>query len=222
MSKTFNIYCDESCHIEHDHKPFMFLGSISSPYIQVKNHTKSIKELKLKHNFYAEIKWTSVSNSKIDFYLELVEYFFQSDLRFRVVGVDKARINAKEHGKSYDEFYYTMYYYLLKYDIQKDNNYNAYIDIKDTLSGYRLIKLKKILNSKKLNFRTVQNIRSHESILMQLADFLMGAVSYLHNDQLKLNEAKMKVIEKIKVLSKDRLCKTNYNNKVNIFFIELQ
>ncbi|MBE6250150.1 MAG: DUF3800 domain-containing protein, partial [Bacteroidales bacterium] len=27
MNKTFNIYCDESCHIENDHKKYMFLGS---------------------------------------------------------------------------------------------------------------------------------------------------------------------------------------------------
>lgn len=25
-NKTYNIYCDESCHLEHDHKKFMFLG----------------------------------------------------------------------------------------------------------------------------------------------------------------------------------------------------
>ena len=36
MNKTFNIYCDESCHIENDHKKYMFLGSISSAYPQVK------------------------------------------------------------------------------------------------------------------------------------------------------------------------------------------
>lgn len=46
MSKTFNIYCDESCHIEHDHKKFMFLGSVSSAYNQVKLHTEQIKQLK--------------------------------------------------------------------------------------------------------------------------------------------------------------------------------
>ena len=58
MSKTFNLYCDESCHIEHDHKPYMFLGSVGCAYNQVKRHTERIKELKDKHKFNAEIKWT--------------------------------------------------------------------------------------------------------------------------------------------------------------------
>ena len=57
---------------------------------------------------------------------------------------------------------------------------------------------------------------------MQLADFLMGAISYLHNDEFKQNEAKMRIIDRIKVLSNDKLCRTNYSPKVNLFFIELQ
>ena len=55
MCKTFNIYCDESCHIENDHKSYMFLGAISSAYPQVKRHTSRIKELKKKHHFYAKL-----------------------------------------------------------------------------------------------------------------------------------------------------------------------
>ena len=112
MSKTFNIYCDESCHIEHDHKPFMFLGSISVAYNQVKLHTEKIKELKEKHHFYGEIKWTNVSKSKFHFYMELVDYFFATDLKFRTVGVEKSKINNEAFGSSYDDFYYKMYYSL--------------------------------------------------------------------------------------------------------------
>lgn len=55
MDKTFNIYCDESCHLENDHKNYMFLGSVSCAYPQVKRHTERIKELKNKHKFNAEI-----------------------------------------------------------------------------------------------------------------------------------------------------------------------
>jgi len=118
ISKTFNIYCDESCHIEHDHKSFMFLGSVSSAYNQVRFHTKNIKDLKAKHHFYGEIKWTSVSKSKLHFYLELVEYFFATDLQFRAIGIEKSQIKSAEFNNSYDEFYYKMYYYLLNHNIK--------------------------------------------------------------------------------------------------------
>lgn len=222
MSKTFNIYCDESCHIEHDHKPFMFLGSISVAYNQVKLQTEKIKELKEKHHFYGEIKWTNVSKSKFHFYMELVDYFFATDLKFRTVGVEKSRINNEAFGSTYDDFYYKMYYYLLNHNLNSLYNYNVYLDIKDTLSAYKVNKLKDILNTKFGVFRNVQNIRSHESILMQLADFMMGAISYQHNNEAKENQAKVQVIKKIQNHSGENLMQTNYSDKLNLFFIELQ
>lgn len=222
MSKTFNIYCDESCHIENDHKKFMFLGSVSSAYNQVKLHTENINDLKKKHNFYAEIKWSKVSKSKLRFYLDLVDYFFATDLQFRTVGVEKSKINNDAFNQDYDDFYYKMYYYLLNHNLSSLYKYNVYLDIKDTLSAYKVNKLKDILNTKFGVFRNVQNIRSHESIIMQMADFLMGAISYLHNDEHQQNKAKVQIIKKIQQHCNEDLSKTNYSKKMNLFFIELR
>jgi hypothetical protein len=222
MSKTFNIYCDESCHIENDHKKIMFLGSTSVAYNQVKFHTAQINELKKKHRFYGEIKWSKVSKSKLRFYLELVDYFFATDLQFRCVGVQKTKINAGAFNMSYDDFYYRMYYSLLNHNINTTYHYNVYLDIKDTLSAYKVNKLKEVLNTKFGVFRNVQNIRSHESIIMQITDFMMGAISYLHNNDAKINLAKVQIIDKIKHNCKDQLDKTNYSDKLNLFFIELR
>ena len=222
MSKTFNIYCDESCHLENDHKPYMFLGSVSSAYNQVKLHTAQINELKTKHNFYAEIKWSKVSKSKIRFYLDLVDYFFATDLMFRPVGVEKCKINNEAFNQTYDDFYYKMYYRLLNHNINSTYRYNVYLDIKDTLSAYKVNTLKKILNTKFGVFNNVQNMRSNESILMQMADFLMGAISYLHNDKEKKNTAKMQIIRKISQHCSEDLLKTNYSKTFNLFFIELR
>jgi hypothetical protein len=199
----------------------MFLGSVSCAYNQVKRHTERIKELKDKHKFNAEIKWTNVSKSKLRFYEELIDYFFDTDLKFRTVGVDKSKINYEAHGKTYDEFYYTIYYYLLN-KVDPAYNYNVYLDIKDSLSANKVNKLKEILNTKLGVFRNIQNIRSHESILMQLADFIMGAISYYHNNIEKSNSSKMKLIMKIKQHSGIELDKTNYSDKLNLFFIELR
>lgn len=96
MNKTFNIYCDESCHIENDGNAFMFFGSISCAYPQVKRHTARIKELKDKHKFNAEIKWSNVSNSKLGFYIELIDYFFDTDLRFRTIDWIKYHIDQNK------------------------------------------------------------------------------------------------------------------------------
>ena len=204
------------------HKKFMFLGSVSSAYNQVKLHTEHINQLKKKHNFYAEIKWTSVSNSKLRFYLDLVDYFFATDLKFRAIGIEKSKIKCEDFGSTYDDFYYKMYYYLLNKNIDTLYNYNVFLDVKDTLSAYKVNKLKDILNVKYGVFRNIQNIRSEESLLLQLADFLMGAVSYSNNDELKANAAKVLVIEKIRHHAALDLSATNYSKKLNLFFIELR
>ena len=223
MDKTFNIYCDESCHIENDHKKYMFLGSINCAYPQVRRHTERIKELKDKHKFNAEIKWSHVSMSKIQFYLDLVDYFFDTDLKFRAIGIDKPQIRCDDFNSNFDDFYYKMYYQLLNYKVDTTNHYNVYLDIKDTLSAIKVRRLKDILNVKYGVFRNVQNIRSEESVLMQLADFLMGAISYNANFDQKQNLAKVLILDKIsKHANMSNLAKTNYSEKLNLFFIDLK
>lgn len=224
MNKTFNIYCDESCHIENDHKKYMLLGSISSAYNQVKRHTERINYLKKKHNYYGEIKWSKISSSQLLFYKELLDYFFDTDLRFRSVIIEKEKIHNDIFGQDYDTFYYKMYYYLLNHKKNTEYTYNVYLDIKDTLSAYKVNKLKDILNVKFGVFRNVQNIRSHESIIMQLTDFITGAISYHLNDNEKKMTAKKQIIEKIKQHSNQTLEVTsNFSEKkMNLFFIELR
>lgn len=223
MYKTFNIYCDESCHLENDHKKYMFIGSINCAYPQVRRHTERIKELKDKHKFNAEIKWSHVSMSKIQFYLDLVDYFFDTDLKFRAIGIDKSQIRCDDFNSNFDDFYYKMYYQLLNYKVDTTNHYNVYLDIKDTLSAIKVRKLNNILNVKYGVFRNIQNIRSEESVLMQLADFLMGAISYNANFDQKQNFAKVLILDKIsKHANMTNLAKTNYSEKLNLFFIDLK
>ena len=224
MSKTFNIYCDESCHLENDHKKYMLLGCVSSAYNQVKRHTQRIKELKEKHNYYGEIKWSNVSNSKILFYKELVDYFFDTDLMFRAVIVNKSKINVSEFNQDFDDFYHKMYYQLLNHNKNSSFNYNVYLDIKDTLSSHKVNKLKEILNIRFGVFRNVQNIRSHESILMQVADFIMGALSYNLNNNEKKVIAKRQIIDRIEQHAPNGLMSNSQyaENKLNLFFIELR
>ena len=224
MNKTFNIYCDESCHLENDHKKYMLLGSISVAYNQLKRHNDRIKAIKEKFNFYGEIKWSGVSSSQSQFFKEIVDYFFDTDIRFRALVVDKTQVQNEKFGQDFDTFYYKMYYQLLNHKKNSEYAHNVYLDIKDTLSANKVNKLKEILNIKYGVFRNVQNIHSKESLMMQLADLIMGAISYeLNNDEKKVT-AKRNIIEKIKQHSKHSLnASTGYSEKkLNLFFIDLK
>ncbi len=155
--------------------------------------------------------------------MELIDYFFDTDLKFRALGIKKSAINCEAFQSSYDDFYYKMYYQLLNYKIDTLDHYNIYLDIKDTLSAAKVRRLKEILNVKLGTFRNIQNIRSNESLLLQLCDFIMGAISYQNNDVHHSNEAKVAIIEKIRRHSNLMdLSHTNYNSKLNLFFIELR
>lgn len=54
---------------------------------------------------------------------------------------------------------------------------------------------------------------------MQLADFFMGAVSYLHNNEEHKNIAKMQITEKMRKHCEEDLLQTNVSSKMNVFLL---
>ncbi len=126
MNRTYNLYCDESTHLENDGMPFMLIGYIGTPYNQLKQHKKYIKSLKKQYNFKGEIKWSGVSNAKYVFYNDLIEYFFATDLFFKAIIVRKNQVNDEYKELSYNDFYFKMYYQLLHHKLSMEDSYNIY------------------------------------------------------------------------------------------------
>lgn len=222
-TKTINLYCDESTHLENDGMPYMLIGYVSSAINQIKIHAAYIVGLRQKHKFKGEIKWSKLSESNYHFYADLIDYFFSSELNFRAVIVNKTQINNKIDGFTYNDFYHRMYYQLLHHKIDMEYTYNIYLDIKDTCSYKKIKTLKTILNYDYGNVRNLQFIRSYESYFLQLADVLMGALNYHLRKEQKVT-AKLKIVEKIKSHTKRPLDMSTPKaaNKFNLFFIELK
>ena len=227
MSKTFNLYCDESTHLIHDGHPYMLLSYISIAYPQIRLAKEEIKAIKRKFNYTEERKWTNVHSATYKVYAELVDWFFMNDLEFRAVVVDKSQIDEKRADYSFNDFYFRMYFQLLHTKVDFQNRYNVFLDIKDTCSGEKLEKMKKIM-SYNSSIGTLQFIPSRESVFIQLADVLMGAINYnlrIQKGDVKGNViAKLKLIEKIKRHSNISLNTTTplSRNKFNLFFITLK
>ncbi|MHC4738052.1 MAG: DUF3800 domain-containing protein [Planctomycetota bacterium] len=233
MSITYNIYCDESCHLEHDHIPIMLFGAVWCPRNKVKDISKQIRQLKTKHNANGEIKWTKLSSGgRIQFYQNLLDYFFAEDnLNFRclvVVGKDRLNHDYFNQG-SHDSFYYKMYYQLLLNVVNKpESHFNIYLDIKDTRGSRKIRELRNILHNKLGDYEhstisQIQLVRSHESELVQLADFLMGAVAYCNRDDIsKNNSAKINIIQKIKTYTRTDLIHScpPWEEKFNLFIFQ--
>ena len=194
----YNIYCDESCHIQHDGNDIMVIGGVFCSKKSAKKINKEIRKIKEKYGIIkSEVKWHKVSNNKIDFYYELINYFFSNDeLKFRcVIAPEKKKLNLKNFSLSYDDWYYRIYYLLLKEIVSIDSEYYIYMDIKDTNGGAKIKKLKNVLNNMLYAFysdvvKNIQLVRSDEIEIIQLSDILIGAVSYVNRNLNSSDNAK--------------------------------
>lgn len=206
MVETVNVYCDESCHLENDGQRIMVLGAIWCSDPKKRETAQRIAEIKRKHGMPAtfEFKWTKVSASKIEMYMDLVDYFFDDDdLRFRCLVVpDKTKLDHARHGQSHDEWYYKMYFNMLKVLLKPSDRYHIYLDIKDTRSREKVCKLHDVLSNNAYDFsrsmiRRVQQVRSHEIAHIQLADILIGAMVYAFRDE-RANAGKWDIVSRIR------------------------
>lgn len=227
MSEVFNIYCDESCHLQHDHHPIMVLGAVWCPLEKKQQIFNRIKEIKARHGFSSkfEIKWTKVSPAKKQFYLDILDYFFDDDdLHFRALLVpEKDSLDHEQFNQTYDDFYYKMYFDLLKVIFKPDAKYRIYIDYKDTRGGEKINRLHQVLCNNMYDFsreiiERVQTVCSKEVHLIQLTDLLIGAISYV-NRNLNTNSAKVLLIERMSKRSGYTLKHSTLllEQKVNIF-----
>lgn len=210
MPNIYNIYCDESCWMHFDQSQVIAWGAIWCPQESVKEIHEELRTIKRIYdiNPYFEIKWNKVSMGEIEFYLELINFIFErDDVFYRCLIVpDKSILNHAEFKQSHDEWYYKMYYDLLKAivdpAINPNTSFNIFFDYKDTRQSNSLRELQNTLvnsfrNTEKDLIIQSKGVNSEEVGLVQLADLLTGAMTYFNRGLYK-NEAKIKIIELIK------------------------
>lgn len=225
---NIRIFCDESCHMLNDVSSIMTFGAIQCPVEKVRQVSLEIKTIKKHFSCTGELKWTKVSPKNLQFYKALIEYFAgQENLKFRSLIVkDKGKLdhdfyNAGEH----DNFYYKMYYHLLRNIIGKKNtcSYEIFLDIKDTKSSLKVKKLREVLSYSFYDFemsriQKIQQMRSNESNLLQLCDFLLGAVTYANR---KLDSSNTKLLITEELSNQCNVCLTEstppWEEKFNLF-----
>ena len=227
MSETYNVYCDESCHLENDRQKVMVLGAVWCPLEKAHETSIRLREIKMSHGLPSgfEVKWKKVSPGKSRFYMEWMDYFFDDDdLHFRALIVpDKTKLRHGEFAQTHDTWYYKMYFDMLKVILSPRGHYRIYLDVKDTQSSSKVRRLHDVLCNNAYDFareiiQRVQTVRSHEVELLQMADLLIGTVSYA-NRGLSDNAAKVKLVERMKKRSGYSLASTTLlkEEKVNLF-----
>lgn len=227
MSQIFNIYCDESCHLENDGENVMVLGALWCPTNKAREIAERIREQKVKHKLSAdfEIKWTKVSPAKLAFYQDVIDFFFDdNDVHLRAMVAHKGNLkHAAFPGQDHDGWYYKMLFTLLSPLLTPDERYRIYLDLKDTQNSRKATKLREVLCNERYDFdrhliQWIQPVRSHEVEQLQLCDLLIGALSYI-NRGLGGNSAKLALIERIKHRSRYSLVRSTLlrERKFNVF-----
>jgi len=229
--QIFNVYCDESCHLENDHLKVMVLGALWCPLEKTREIIDDLHQIKIYHHFTNafEAKWTKVSPGGLQFYQTLMNYFFsREDLHFRALIVpDKSLLDHEAYRQTHNDFYYKMYFDMLKIILNPKDHYRIYMDIKDTRGGNKIRKLRELLNkvlsSHLYDFspeviERIQIVRSHEIEILQLTDLLIGAIASA-NRHVTVSPAKQALVTSMREKSGYSLLNTTLfrEDKVNLF-----
>ncbi|HZM06554.1 MAG TPA: DUF3800 domain-containing protein, partial [Candidatus Saccharimonadales bacterium] len=187
-----------------------------------------IHALRDKHKVGGEFKWQKVSPSRLEFYKELVSSFFSEGdrLRFRCIAVDRTKVDLlKYHQNDQELGFYKFYYQLLHHWILDFNEYSIFCDYKRNREMRRLTVLARCVASSNLSasLSSVQAIRSEESVMIQLADVLVGAASARLNGSLVTGSAKHRLVEYLESKLEHPIAATAKSvSKFNVFIIDPQ
>ncbi len=233
------VYCDESYPDLFSSKSprarYIVIGSLWLAQENRKRFKQEIHVLKDRYKVGREFKWTKLSPSKLDFYKELLVWFYekQEDLRFRCIAIDHEKVDLFRFHKNDQELgFYKFYYQMLHHWIHSFNSYFIYCDYKRNRLASRLTTLKDCLENANLSasIRNLQFVRSEESVLIQLSDVLTGIASTKLNKNFYTSlgkhgssRSKEEVILFLEELLGREIAPTSlHDKKFNVFRINLQ
>ncbi|NLF74015.1 MAG: DUF3800 domain-containing protein [Candidatus Anammoximicrobium sp.] len=227
----FEAYCDESnpevLGSTSSDKKYLLIGGV---WLQSEDRTRfkdGIHHLRRTHRIGGEFKWNRISRSRQQFYVDLVNYFFdQGDrLRFRCIVVDREKVDLTRFHESDQELgFYKFYYQLLHHWILDFNEYAFFLDTKKNHRPDRLKVLRRCLDSSNLSslVTNVQGIDSRQSVLIQLADVLTGCASRKLNESSRGSQPKDAVVKAVEQRLGHQIGPTSRAEaKFNVFRINL-
>ena len=199
----YEIYCDESCWealYDKDSHRFAAIGGIWIPAEKRQEIKTHITNLKTKYSLYGEMKWNHISPKSVEMYKELVNMFFDDDqIRFRAICIKAAEVNHERFNAGNGELgFYKFYFQLIHHWMLMGNSYQVFVDYKTNGYQHRVQELGAILNNTSTAQLTqIQALPSEESVLIQLADVMTGAVASAFNSFKLQSAAKQSIRELI-------------------------
>lgn len=224
-----HIYCDESrpemIGKINPYDDYSIIGGIWIDEKDVRRFKRHIKKIRVKYNYFAEMKWKNVSPSSLEFYKEIISLFFEQDyISFRCIVIDAKKVDLESfHNNDQELGFYKFYYQLIYHWLRVNGEYSIFLDYKKNKELNRLQKLKEILNISALaDVKNLQALNSKDSVFIQMADILIGSVGYKFN-QYSSSKAKLSIVNLIEEYLTSEIKETVKGEyKFNVFKIRLQ
>lgn len=229
----FEVYCDESqpdalWSKSRRHSKYLLIGGLWIPAMKRAGLKTKLNALKKKHRYPGELKWHKVHEGKGEFYRALVDLFVDvgSDARFRCVAIEADKVNLERFHRGDRELgFYKFYYQMLLHWVAGNNSYRIFCDMKTNRIGNQLAEIGRILNRVAVSatVESIQSLPSHEVVLLQLSDFLLGIASTRMNGSAKPGSYKDRLARYLeRKLRKAELRPTGPGeSKFNIFCMDL-
>ena len=191
--QKFAFFADES---DITNARYSMVGGTATSSAALRQVYSRIFDLRKRHAMYAELKWSKVSNQKIDAYRELVELYFelsgQGILSFHGATFDnhKWKYSLYNHGDR-DLGLSKNYYQLILHRFIRffGEQASLFVCLDRRWSSTKLPDLQRILNAGAtkeygLSFGPVRTLEARDSKkddLLQINDVILGAVSSVKN-----------------------------------------
>ena len=207
FEKEYILFCDESDKYGKFYSNFY--GGVLVGASNYQRITTALNNKKNSLNLFGEIKWEKITERYLDKYIEMVRAFFsevaKGNLKIRIMFRQNANVARKLLPVHNQDQYYLLYYQFIKNAfgfecLTPDHTLSpvsvrVYVDqVSDTrerLEKFRgfihTIPLKKRFASARFQIplTEITEVRSHEHVLMQCLDIVLGSITFRLNDKHK-------------------------------------
>jgi hypothetical protein len=206
MDKEIILFCDES---DGDGRYFSYFygGALvgSSNYMRV---TSRLNDCKTRLNLFGEIKWSKVTESYLEKYIEIMRTFFDEiragAIRVRIMFMQNAKSKPLVTPIDYEDLrYFKLYYQFVKHAFGLDaitapagsvrlrlyfDRFPTKYEEAESFRGY-LMGLGRSHEFQRaglaLHPDDITEIESHAHVILQCVDIVLGAMSFRLNDKHK-------------------------------------
>lgn len=201
--KEYILFCDES---DRKGKYYSnFYGGLIVGASQYERITKRLNTLKRELNLYGEVKWEKVTQRYLKKYDDLIRCFFDevasSNIKVRIMFRQNAYQPKGLTAEQIEVTYFQLYYQFIKHSFGLEfisstpagTHLRLYLDqFPDTkekgeqFKGYLLglLRSTKFQELKiKLEKEDITEVRSHNHVLLQCLDIVLGSIAFRLNDK---------------------------------------